>query len=94
MFARSSIARQCCAKAAPSARRGMAAAAANPFHYSVGDASGVKVASRDDNGPTTSLSVVVRAGSRYETAPGLAHGLSNFAFKVPYYPQCGGAGGC
>ncbi|KAI5852299.1 Metalloenzyme, LuxS/M16 peptidase-like protein [Tricharina praecox] len=83
MLARSSIARglpQCCAKAAPSARRGMAAAA-NPFHYSVGNAGGVKVASRDDGGPTTSLAVVVRGGSRYESSPGLAHGLASFAFK-------------
>jgi ubiquinol-cytochrome c reductase core subunit 2 len=61
----------------------MAAAAAHPFHYTVGDAAGVKVASRDDGGPTTSLAVVVRGGSRYETAPGLAHGLTNFALKVP-----------
>ncbi|KAF8242288.1 LuxS/MPP-like metallohydrolase [Wilcoxina mikolae CBS 423.85] len=58
-----------------------AAAAAHPFHYFVGDAAGVKVASRDDGGPTTSLAVVVRGGSRYETAPGLAHGLTNWAFK-------------
>ncbi|KAA8913218.1 Metalloenzyme, LuxS/M16 peptidase-like protein [Sphaerosporella brunnea] len=84
MFARSSLARglhQCCAKATPSARRGMAAAAINPFHYFVGDASGVKVASRDDNGPTTSLAVVVRGGSRYQPAPGVAQGLAGYAFK-------------
>ncbi|KAF8544497.1 Metalloenzyme, LuxS/M16 peptidase-like protein [Trichophaea hybrida] len=85
MLARSTIARgipQCCSKISSSTRRGMAAAAAaHPFHYSVGDAAGVKVASRDDGGPTTSLAVVVRGGSRYETAPGLAHGLTNWAFK-------------
>ncbi|KAI5787117.1 Metalloenzyme, LuxS/M16 peptidase-like protein [Geopyxis carbonaria] len=84
MLSRSSIARglpQCCAKIAPSSRRGMAAAASNPFHYAVGDASGVKVSSRDDGSPTTSLAFVVRGGSRYQTAPGLAHGLASFAFK-------------
>lgn len=59
----------------------MAAAAINPFHYFVGDASGVKVASRDDNGPTTSLAVVVRGGSRYQPAPGVAQGLAGYAFK-------------
>lgn len=59
-----------------------AAAVANPFHYAVGEAAGIKVASRDDGGPTTNLAVVVRGGSRYETAPGVAHALEKFAFKV------------
>lgn len=89
MLARSSIARglpQCAAKVTPSTQRGMAAAAANPFHYSVGNASDIKVASRDDGRPTTSLAVVIRGGSRYQTAPGMAHGLANFAFKVGRSP--------
>lgn len=60
----------------------MAAAVSNPFHYNVSDAQGVKVATRDDGGPTANLALVVKAGSRYETLPGLAHGLSNFVFKV------------
>ncbi|KAL7269302.1 Vacuolar protein sorting-associated protein 11 [Rhizina undulata] len=86
MLARSSISRgssqllRCSTKSAPS--RGMAAAAAsNSFHYSVSDAAGIKVAARDDGAPTTSLAVVVRGGSRYESAPGLAQGLARFAFK-------------
>ena len=28
------------------------------------------------------MTVVVKAGSRYETTPGVAHALKNFAFKV------------
>jgi predicted Zn-dependent peptidase len=48
----------------------------------VTDAAGVKVAGIDAGQPTTSISVVVKAGSRYETLPGVAHALKNFAFKV------------
>ncbi|RPA99945.1 LuxS/MPP-like metallohydrolase [Choiromyces venosus 120613-1] len=85
MLARSTLSRgpsQLLTRAAPSSRRGLAAAAvSNPFHYSVGESAGIKVASRDDGGPTTALAVVARGGSRYETAPGLAHGLEKFAFK-------------
>lgn len=43
---------------------------------------GVKVAAVDAGQPTSSVTVVVKAGSRYETAPGVAHVLKNFAFKV------------
>lgn len=59
----------------------MAAASLDPFHYQVSDAQGIKVATRDDGGPTTTLALVVKAGSRYESEPGLAHALSNFSFK-------------
>lgn len=58
------------------------AAVTNPFHYTVGEAAGIKVASRDDGGPTTNLAIVIRGGTRYETVPGVAHGLEKFAFKV------------
>lgn len=84
MLARRNILRgssQWLAQAASSQRRGVAAVT-NPFHYSVGEAAGIKVASRDDGGPTTNLAIVVRGGSRYESAPGVAHGLEKFAFKV------------
>ncbi|TGZ85709.1 LuxS/MPP-like metallohydrolase [Ascodesmis nigricans] len=83
MFARSKIARgipQCCTKIAPQSR-GLAAQASSPFHYTVAEAGGVKTAARDDGAPTTSLAVVVRGGSRYQSAPGAAHGLAQFAFK-------------
>ena len=43
---------------------------------------GVKVASRDVAGPTTKLAVVAKAGTRYQSAPGLTSGLEQFAFKV------------
>lgn len=53
-------------------RRGLATAVETPF----------KVAAIDHGQPTTSVTVVVKAGSRYETTPGVAHLLKNFAFKV------------
>ncbi|KAI1820879.1 ubiquinol-cytochrome C reductase complex CORE protein 2 precursor [Xylaria intraflava] len=65
--------------------RGYAAAAASstptPFAYEVADVTGVKVAARDSQGPTTRLAVVAKAGTRYEPAPGLTVGLEEFAFK-------------
>jgi ubiquinol-cytochrome c reductase core subunit 2 len=86
MLARSALSRgssQLLARAAPSSCRGLAAAAVSqPFNYTVGETTGIKVASRDDGRPTTTLAVVARGGSRYEVAPGLAHGLEKFAFKV------------
>jgi ubiquinol-cytochrome c reductase core subunit 2 len=42
---------------------------------------GVKVAAIDAGQPTSSVTVVVKAGSRFETTPGVAHCLKNFAFK-------------
>ena len=52
------------------------------YATSIADSAGVKVAGVDLGQPTTSISVVVKAGSRYETLPGVAHALKNFAFKV------------
>ncbi|KAM0788256.1 hypothetical protein ACM66B_001407 [Microbotryomycetes sp. NB124-2] len=50
--------------------------------FSVTDASGVKVAASDDvAAPTGALSVVIKAGSRYEPQPGVAHCLKNALFK-------------
>ncbi|KAJ2920803.1 hypothetical protein H1R20_g16293, partial [Candolleomyces eurysporus] len=45
------------------------------------ESSGVKVAAVDNNGPTSSLTVLVKAGSRYESQAGLANALKNYAFK-------------
>ncbi|OLL24007.1 Cytochrome b-c1 complex subunit 2, mitochondrial [Neolecta irregularis DAH-3] len=53
----------------------------SPFSFHVGQTNGIKIASRDDGRPTAALSVVVRAGSRYQPIPGLAHILERFAFK-------------
>ncbi|KAI6046578.1 Metalloenzyme, LuxS/M16 peptidase-like protein [Pisolithus marmoratus] len=44
-------------------------------------ASGVKVAAVDNGQPTTAVTVLVKAGSRYQPSPGVAHVLKNFAFK-------------
>ena len=43
---------------------------------------GFKVAAVDNGQPTSSVTVLLKAGSRYESKPGVAHTLSNFAFKV------------
>ncbi|KIJ58370.1 hypothetical protein HYDPIDRAFT_102804 [Hydnomerulius pinastri MD-312] len=44
-------------------------------------ASGIKVAAVDNGQPTTAVTFLVKAGSRYEPSPGVAHALKNFAFK-------------
>ena len=73
---------RCQCQAQPSNCRGLAAAASGSFTYETGEAAGVKFASRDLPGPTTHLSVVVKAGTRYQPLPGFTDGLENFAFKV------------
>ncbi|TFK73095.1 LuxS/MPP-like metallohydrolase [Pluteus cervinus] len=45
------------------------------------DSAGVKVAALDYNQPTSAVTVLVKAGSRFEPKPGVAHALKNFAFK-------------
>lgn len=62
--------------------RGLAAAASGSFSYETGEAGGVKLASRDLPGPTTTLAVIARAGTRFQPLPGLTEGLEKFAFKV------------
>ncbi|KAE9388463.1 LuxS/MPP-like metallohydrolase [Gymnopus androsaceus JB14] len=42
---------------------------------------GVKVAAVDNNQPTSSVTFLVKAASRFEPKAGVAHGLKNFAFK-------------
>ena len=79
--------RQCCVK--PANRRGLAAAVSGStsFSYDTADVGGVKVASRDVAGPTTKLAVISKAGTRYQSAPGLTSGLEQFAFKVCIYSK-------
>jgi ubiquinol-cytochrome c reductase core subunit 2 len=74
--------RQCCVQ--PANRRGLAASVSGTtsFSYETSDVGGLKVASRDVAGPTTKLAVVAKAGTRYQSAPGLTLGLEQFAFKV------------
>lgn len=45
-------------------------------------ASGIKVAAVDNGQATAAVTFLVKAGSRYEPSPGVAHALKNFAFKV------------
>lgn len=68
--------------ASRSQRRGLAAPASGSFAYQAGEASGVKFASRDFAGPTTTLALVAKAGTRFQPLPGLTEGLANFAFRV------------
>ncbi|KAF2788906.1 LuxS/MPP-like metallohydrolase [Melanomma pulvis-pyrius CBS 109.77] len=65
----------------PPQRRGLAAPASGSFQYQAGDAKGVKFASRDLAGQTTTLALVARAGTRYQPLPGLTEGLEKFAFR-------------
>lgn len=63
-------------------RRGLAAPSSGTFAYQSGEAGGVKLASRDLAGPTATLAVIAKAGTRYQPFPGLAEGLEKFAFRV------------
>jgi ubiquinol-cytochrome c reductase core subunit 2 len=45
-------------------------------------AGGYKVSAIDNGQPTSAVTFLVKAGSRYESKPGVAHALKNFAFKV------------
>lgn len=46
------------------------------------ESAGVKVAAVDHGQPTSSVTFVVKAGSRFESKPGVANFLKNFAYKV------------
>lgn len=46
------------------------------------ETAGVRVAAVDYGQPTSSVTFLVKAGSRYETKAGVANVLKNFAFKV------------
>jgi len=84
MVLRGSVCRQASRvlRPVPGTRRGLAAPASGSFAYQVGDAGGVKFASRDLAGPTSTLALVAKAGTRYEPLPGLAEGLEKYAFRV------------
>ncbi|RMD43219.1 hypothetical protein DV735_g1958, partial [Chaetothyriales sp. CBS 134920] len=68
-------------RAAASPKRGLAAAASGSFQYQTGEAHGIKYASRDVSGPTTTLAIVSKAGTRYQPLPGYSDALEKFAFK-------------
>ncbi|CCM04093.1 uncharacterized protein FIBRA_06252 [Fibroporia radiculosa] len=45
------------------------------------DTAGVKVAAVDNGEPTSAVTFLVKAGSRFESKPGVAHALKGFAFR-------------
>lgn len=63
-------------------RSGMATATTPGLQYEVSDSAGVKVANRETGGPTGTLALVAKAGSRYQPFPGFADALEQFAFQV------------
>jgi hypothetical protein len=63
-------------------RRGLAAATSGSLKFQTGEAAGIKIASRGLTGPTTTVALVAKAGTRYEALPGVADGLEKFAYKV------------
>ena len=66
----------------PASRRYLAAPASGSFNYQSGESGGVKIASRDVAGPTSTVAVVARAGTRFQPLPGFSDALEKFAFKV------------
>lgn len=46
------------------------------------DSAGIKVAAVDNNQPTASVTVLVKAGTRFQPKVGVANALKSFAFKV------------
>lgn len=59
-----------------------AGASTETASFESADINGINVASRDPRSPTTRLTVVAKAGTRYQPAPGLSVGLEEFAFKA------------
>ncbi|EST07459.1 Peptidase M16, N-terminal [Kalmanozyma brasiliensis GHG001] len=57
------------------------AAAAQRRTFTTANASGVSTAAADDGALTSTVTVAIKAGSRYESAPGVAHVLKNYLFK-------------
>ncbi|CAO1628409.1 unnamed protein product [Sympodiomycopsis kandeliae] len=49
--------------------------------FTTAKAADIPVASSDDGAPTSSVTVALRAGPRFETSPGVASALKHFAFK-------------
>ena len=60
----------------------MASATTPGLQYEVSDSAGVKVANREIEGPTGTLALVAKAGSRYQPFPGFSEPLAQFAFQV------------
>jgi hypothetical protein len=63
-------------------RRAASAATKCRKFATAADVSGLKVVAVDNRQPSASVTVLVKAGPRYESKAGLAHALKNYAFKV------------
>ena len=62
--------------------RRLTTAPSRTLSYETSEAAGIKIGSRDIAGPTTYLALVAKAGTRYQSLPGLTEALEKFAFKV------------
>ncbi len=49
---------------------------------------GIKVAAVDFGQPTSAVTIVAKAGSRFQSKEGVANALKNFAFKVSVVLCC------
>lgn len=81
MLSRSTLSRNAPRALQVTSRRGMASASNPGLQYEVSDAAGVKIANREVAGPTSTLALVSKAGSRYQPFPGFSEALDRFAFQ-------------
>lgn len=72
----------CCRRTYAAATASKSPSSSTPF--TVSDIAGIRVAHRDDGGPTSGLSIIMRAGARYSAVPGVSHLLEKFAWKVAF----------
>jgi len=82
MLSRSTLSRNAPRALQVTSRRGLASASNPGLQYEVSDAAGVKIANREVAGPTSTLALVSKAGSRYQPFPGFSEALDRFAFQV------------
>jgi ubiquinol-cytochrome c reductase core subunit 2 len=54
-------------------------------NFAAADTAGIKLAAIDNNQPTSSVTLFLKAGSRFQQKAGVANALKNFAFKVTQY---------
>ncbi|SNX83421.1 probable QCR2 - 40 kDa ubiquinol cytochrome-c reductase core protein 2 [Melanopsichium pennsylvanicum] len=70
------------ARSAATVRSALRSAGAHQHRlFTTANASGITTAVADDGALTSTVTVAVKAGSRYESAPGVAHVLKNYLFK-------------
>lgn len=64
------------------ASRRISSSNAKKSFATVVEAAGYKVSAVDNGEPTSSVTILAKAGPRYESKTGVAQVLKNFAFKV------------